>query len=205
MIGRIKGILLEKQIPTLLVDVAGIGYELLASMHTFYRLPALGNEVVLHTHLVTREDAQLLYAFATREERSLFRVLIRVSGIGPKSALTILSSIEPQEFVHCILSDDLGALTRLPGIGKKTGQRLLIEMRDKLNNFEIEAMATEMTFDQGEGEIRAVNASVLKDAISALVTLGYKQAEARRVVLQHRAENLSSEELIRVALKELGK
>lgn len=206
MIGRLKGILLEKKLPNLLVDVAGVGYELQASMYSFYRLPNVGVEVTLFTHLAVREDAQILYGFVTREERALFRALIKVSGIGPKSALMILSSIEPNEFVRCVIDDDVSGLLRLPGIGKKTAQRLMIEMRDKLTRWEIDGDQTysdQENLDASGNKIEA-RPSVIRDAISALVALGYKPQDARRIVLQHNKPNITSEELIRIALKTIN-
>jgi len=209
MIGRIKGILLEKQLPTLLIDVGGLGYEVQVSMHSVFKLPGVGSEVVLYTHLVTREDSQTLYGFADKAERMLFLALIKISGIGPKSALGILSSVEPEEFVHSVMADDVNALVRLPGVGKKTAQRLIIEMRDRFANWEIEGVvsgfsaagitASDVKVSAGE------KSTVTRDALSALVVLGFSPIEARRVVLQNRRPDISSEELIRIALKELSK
>jgi len=204
MIGRIKGILLEKEIPILLVDIGGVGYEVHASMQSFCRLPNIGVEVTLHTHLIVREDAQILYGFITKEERALFLALIKVSGIGPKSALAILSSIEPEEFIRCVLEDNLAGLLRLPGIGKKTAQRLLIEMRDKLSGWEITSLPTTESSTGAKEKTSLTRSSTIHDAISALISLGYNQNEARRVILQHKKPDMTSEDLIRVALKELA-
>ncbi len=135
MIGKIRGIILEKQPPQLIVDVHGIGYEIDAPMSTFYQLPEVGQEVNLFTHFVVREDAQHLYGFYTRDERLLFRTLLKVNGVGPRMALTVLSSVSPEEFVRCVLNNDTASLVRLPGIGKKTAERLVIEMRDKLSDW----------------------------------------------------------------------
>ncbi len=135
MIGQVHGILLEKQPPQLVVNVNGLGYEIDAPMSTFYQLPDVGLAVKLFTHFVVREDAQQLYGFYTREERSLFRTLLKVNGVGPRMALTILSSVSPDEFVRCVLDNDTASLVRLPGIGKKTAERLVIEMRDKLSDW----------------------------------------------------------------------
>ncbi len=135
MIGQIRGIILEKQPPQLLVDVHGVGYEIDAPMSTFYQLPDVGQEVSLFTHFVVREDAHHLYGFYTRDERHLFRTLLKVNGVGPRLALTILSSTAPDEFVRCVLNNDTASLVRLPGIGKKTAERLVIEMRDKLSDW----------------------------------------------------------------------
>jgi len=135
MIGLIRGIILEKQPPQLLVDVSGIAYEIDASMSSFCQLPDIGSEVSLFTHFVVREDAHQLYGFFTRDERLLFRTLLKVNGIGPRLALSILSSTTPDEFVHCVLNNDTGSLVRMPGVGKKTAERLVIEMRDKLGKW----------------------------------------------------------------------
>jgi Holliday junction DNA helicase RuvA len=201
MIGRLRGILLEKQPPQLLIDVAGIGYEVSASMTTFYQLPTVGSEIILYIHHVVREDAQQLFGFSELRERALFRSLIKVNGIGPKLALTILSSITPDDFVRCVQDNDAGSLIRLPGVGKKTAERLIVEMRDRLADWQEEMIAV---LPDTAKKVRAQNSGTQKtaqDAISALVALGYKPQEASRAVLQIDAENLSSEELIRLALK----
>ncbi len=132
MIGRLQGTILDKQPPLLLLDVQGVGYELAASMSTFYQLPEVGEQVVLHTHMVVREDAQLLYGFFALAERVMFRHLIRISGVGPKLALTILSGMSTADFSQCIKEADAKALTRLPGVGKKTAERLVVELKDRL-------------------------------------------------------------------------
>src|SRR5579862_1297852 len=167
MIGQIRGIILEKQPPQLLIDVQGIGYEIDAPMGTFYQLPDVGQEVCLHTHFVVREDAHHLYGFYTRDERSLFRTLLKVNGVGPRLALTILSSVSPDEFVRCVLNNDTVSLVRLPGIGKKTAERLVIEMRDKLSDWYQQSPS--------ENTIAKENSSgrhqILQDAISALIAL----------------------------------
>ncbi|MFA6408982.1 MAG: Holliday junction branch migration protein RuvA [Gammaproteobacteria bacterium] len=206
MIGRIHGILLEKLPPVILIDVAGVGYEINVSMYSFYRLPNVGAEVTLHTHLVTREDAEILYGFAEKAERALFRSLIKVSGIGPKSALGILSAIEANEFVRCVLEDNVHGLLRLPGVGQKTAQRMIMEMRDKLINWEIEGMMPSLPSENVSIEEAALfsKPSAVTDAISALIALGYKQQDARRIILKLRQDDMSSEDLIRLALKELG-
>ncbi|CAN5210363.1 Holliday junction branch migration protein RuvA [soil metagenome] len=194
MIGRLSGILLEKQPPHLLIDVGGIGYELEASLTSCYRLPEVGAQLMIFTHMVVREDAHLLYGFATQDERSLFRSLIKVNGVGPKLALTILSSIEPEMFVRCIHDNDSTSLTRLPGIGKKTAERLLVEMRDRLSHWH-ETMPLSST--------TTVKAATVPshDAVHALISLGYSPQEANRAIAQIDAKNLTSEELIRLALK----
>ena len=197
MIGRLRGEIVAKRPPHLLVDVSGVGYELEAPMSTFYDLPAVGAAVVLHTHLVIREDAHVLYAFAREPERALFRSLLRVSGVGPKMALAILSGMNADEFARCVQRDDTAALSRLPGIGKKTAERLIIEMRDRLARLDDEAFAVAVR-PQATG---AGAPSALEDAVSALIALGYKAPEASRMVRAVAAEGLASEDLIRAALK----
>jgi Holliday junction DNA helicase RuvA len=197
VIGRLRGEIVAKRPPHLLVDVSGVGYELEAPMSTFYDLPAVGAAVVLHTHLVIREDAHVLYAFAREPERALFRSLLRVSGVGPKMALAILSGMNADEFARCVQRDDTAALSRLPGIGKKTAERLIIEMRDRLARLDDEALAVAARSPAaGPGA-----PSALEDAVSALIALGYKAPEASRMVRAVAAEGLASEDLIRAALK----
>jgi len=200
MIGKIRGIILEKQPPQLIVDVHGIGYEIDAPMSTFYQLPDVGQEVNLFTHFVVREDAQHLYGFYTRDERHLFRTLLKVNGVGPRLALTVLSSTAPEEFVRCVLNNDTASLVRLPGIGKKTAERLVIEMRDKLADWQHAAPAEGATLIRQENQGRH---QILQDAISALISLGYKQQEANRTVTKIDDGAATSEELIRRALRAL--
>jgi Holliday junction DNA helicase RuvA len=197
MIGRIQGIILEKLPPELVIDVNGVGYEINASMNTFYHLPEVGEKVSLHTHFVVREDAQLLYGFVDKEERTLFRTLIKVNGVGPKLALTILSSVTPMEFAHYVADNNNAALVKLPGVGKKTAERLIIEMRDKLKGaaFGIDAAA------QTDLLTIPIHNSPEQEAISALIALGYKPQEASKAVSKVNITNLSSQEIIRQALK----
>jgi len=194
MIGRLQGILLEKQPPQLLLDVQGVGYELDASMSTFYQLPEVGESVILHTHLVVREDAQLLYGFFSLSERLMFRQLIRISGVGPKLALTILSGMSTDDFSRCIMDGDAKALTRLPGVGKKTAERLVIELKDRLDKDASVSLP---------GVPAAVSrvASPVNDAVSALISLGYKAQQASKVVRDLDVTGLSTEDIIRQALK----
>jgi Holliday junction DNA helicase RuvA len=199
MIGQIRGIILEKQPPQLLIDVHGIAYEIDAPMGTFYQLPEVGKEAQLYTHLVIREDAHHLYGFYTRDERLLFRTLLRVNGVGPRLALTILSSVSPDEFVRSVLNNDTQSLVRLPGVGKKTAERLVIEMRDKLSSFAPNLSTDAASPHQAKSERH----SVLQDAISALVALGYKAADASRTVTKMDDGKVSSEDLIRSALREI--
>lgn len=204
MIGRLTGELVEKAPPALMVDVSGVGYEVEASMNTFYKLPEVGTFVTLYTHFVVREDAQLLFGFADKQERSLFRQLIKVNGVGPKLALTILSGISADEFVRCVHNEDTAALVRLPGVGKKTAERLIIEVKDKLDKLE---MPTAVEFQLGQIEVPGAKVSTpdyRADAETALVALGYKPLQATKAIEQA-AEQLgrsaSTEELIRQALK----
>lgn len=196
MIGFLRGQIIHKQPPLLLVDVRGVGYELEAPMTTFYALPEAGGEVELLTHLLVRDDAHLLFGFASENERRLFRALIKVNGVGARLALTILSGIEAAEFARCVQTSDAARLTALPGVGKKTAARLIVEMRDRLTTGP-EAAAT------APGVKPALGAAgdPIADAISALVALGYKPAEAGRYVRAVAADNASAETLIRQALQ----
>ena len=197
MIGRLKGILLSRQPPTLLIDVNGVGYEVDAPMSTFYKLPDVQQEVILHTHLVVREDAQQLCGFATESERRMFRSLIRVNGVGAKLALSILSGISADDFARCVQENDSATLVRLPGVGKKTAERLIIEMRDRLDDWQAET-----TMHPVDGTVVTKAASdPVAEAVSALIALGYKPPQASRMVSQIDAKDLSSEEIIRDALK----
>ena len=201
MIGRIRGTLAYKQPPEILVDVGGVGYELQVPMTTLFQLPELGAEVNLVTHFVVREDAQLLYGFAQEADRALFRQLIKVNGVGPKLALTILSGMDATSFARCVQRDDISALVALPGVGKKTAERLLVEMRDKLKDWlgQMEDLPEGLPVAQVEPV-----ADLVADAESALIALGYKPAEASRVVAAVNDEGIDdSEELIRRALKSM--
>ena len=196
MIGRLRGIIIEKQAPDLVLDVAGIGYEVAAPMSTFCNLPALEQEVMLYTHLVVREDAQLLYGFATIRERLLFRSLLKVNGVGAKLALTILSGSDVDDFVRSVQEGDAASLTRLPGVGKKTAERLIIEMRDRLKEG---SGAMGLKPNTSEASILA---GAKDEAIEALVALGYKPIEADKMIRLVGGENLSTAELIRQALQQ---
>ena len=197
MIGRLSGILLEKQPPHILLDVNGVGYEVDAPMSTFYRLPAIGDKVTLHTHLVVREDAQLLYAFAEKRDRALFRELIKLNGVGPKLALALMSGLEVEELIGAVQAQDTSALTRVPGVGKKTAERLLVELKDRFKAWE-DIPGAAVPLVTGTAPI-AVSGTA--DAVSALIALGYKPQEASRAVANIKEDGLSSEELIRRALK----
>ncbi len=198
MIGRLRGQVVWKQAPQLLIDVNGVGYEVEATMSTFYMLPLENNEITLYTHLVVREDAQLLYGFASEAERAMFRGLIRINGVGAKLALTILSGMSINDFACCIREGDSVTLTRLPGVGKKTAERLIIEMRDRLDKLMIGGVGVAAVEPIGAAPQRK---DALGDAVSALVALGYKAAEASRMVRVVKAEGLSSEAIIRAALQ----
>ncbi len=196
MIGQIRGTLIHKQPPHLLVDVQGVSYEIEAPMTTFYKLPDTGVEVTLFTHLAIRDDAHLLFGFATHNERTMFRTLIKVNGVGAKMALTILSGMEADHFAQCIRDGDALSLVRLPGVGKKTAERLIIEMRDRLKDWELSSVASSSA-DNALG--RASSQS--DDAVSALIALGYKPQEASRLVFAVATDEMTSEEIIRGALK----
>jgi len=192
VIGHLRGRLVRKAPPALILDVNGVGYELEAPMSTFYRLPELGSEVELHTHLVVREDAQLLYGFATEDERRLFRDLLRVTGIGPKIGLALLSGIDVETFMRCVEAEDAQALTRIPGIGRKTAERLLVEMRDRIRALGQLPPAAAKS---------ATGAGARAEAFSALVALGYRPVEVNRLLQGVEQEGAGTEELIRRALQ----
>lgn len=199
MIGRLRGVVVERKPPELLIDVNGVGYEVEASMNTFYTLPEGGDPVTLFTHLVVREDAQLLYGFSSERERSMFRELIRVRGVGAKLALAILSGMSADEFVGCVHEENTTALVRLPGVGKKTAERLIIEMRDRLKEWDSFTPKVE----QGAAPVSVVIADAQSEAVHALISLGYKPQEASRLVSAvENVDELSSEEVIRLALKQ---
>jgi Holliday junction DNA helicase RuvA len=199
MIGRLRGTLLEKQPPHLLIDVNGVGYEVQSPMTTFYELPETGKEVTLHTHLAVREDAHVLYGFLREHDRSLFRTLIKVSGVGPKLALAILSGMSANEFAACVQHGDSAALTKLPGVGKKTAERLVVEMKDRFKDWGVAALPGDLA-----AQVSMPKSDAVKDAISALVSLGYKPQEASKMVSHVNSEGLSSEEVIRQALKSVA-
>ena len=189
MISFLRGKLVAKAPPLLVLDVHGVGYEIEAPMTTFYELPALGVEITLHTHLVIREDSHSLFGFATEADRTLFRTLIKVNGVGPKLALTILSGQSAEQFHQCIHDNDIQALVRLPGVGKKTAERLVIEMRDRLPNL-------------GETTtLMPIVGNAKQEAVSALCSLGYKPLDASKMVQGIHTEGKSCEDIIRMALQ----
>lgn len=199
MIARLRGVLIEKHAPDIVVDVQGVGYELLVPMTTLYTLPAVGEKVSLYTQFIVREDAQLLYGFVDTASRSLFRHLIKVNGIGPKLALAIMSGMDVEEFVRCVQIGDTASLVRIPGVGKKSAERLVVEMRDKLSAWQVSdgGGATDLAVAGGNSHIA--------EAESAMVALGYKPQDASMAISKLDTENLSTEELIRAALKNMIK
>ncbi|WEK32243.1 MAG: Holliday junction branch migration protein RuvA [Candidatus Pseudomonas phytovorans] len=200
MIGRLRGTLAEKQPPHLIIDVNGVGYELEVPMTTLYRLPKVGEPVTVHTHLVVREDAHLLYGFAEKRERELFRELIRLNGVGPKLALALMSGLEVDELVRCVQAQDTSVLVRVPGVGKKTAERLLVELKDRFKAWETSPAMFALVSD-GPLPV-ASESSAEADAVSALVSLGYKPQEASKAIAAIKDKaGLSSEELIRRSLK----
>jgi Holliday junction DNA helicase RuvA len=198
MIGRLQGEIIEKQAPYLLLDVNGVGYELEAPMSTFYELPECGQSVMLHTHLMIRDDAHTLYAFKQLRDRSLFRNLLKVNGVGAKMALAILSGMESNAFAQCIHHGDVDSLVRIPGVGKKTAERLILDMRDRLDKEVTLQMAS--NGKNGNG-VNGYVADPIADAVSALVSLGYKSNEASRMVNTVDTKSQNSEDIIRQALK----
>jgi len=200
MIGRLCGTLAVKQPPALMIDVGGVGYELEAPLSTFYELPEVGAQVTLFTHLVVREDAHLLFGFGRESERRLFRTLLKVSGVGAKMALAVLSGMSADDFARCIETDDVSALTRLPGIGKKTAERLIVEMRDRLSEGDLRD-----ALPGASGSAAVVggpsDTDPVADATSALVALGYRANEASRMIRSVDTAGLATEDIIRRALQ----
>jgi Holliday junction DNA helicase RuvA len=197
MIGRLSGVLIEKQAPDLLIDVNGVGYEVQAPLSSFLDLGQVGSKVSLFTHLAVREDAQLLYGFSDKMQRTMFRTLIKVSGVGPKLALGILSSMDADTFARCIQNHEVSSLTQLPGVGKKTAERLIVEMQDRLKEWQTQAPLW-AAVEQTEADSRN---HLIAEAESALISLGYKPQEASKMLSKMPADIDSSEEMIRRALK----
>ena len=197
MIGRLRGDIIDKRPPWLLLDVNGVGYELEAPMSTFYDLPAVGATVTLVTHLAVREDAHTLYGFLREADRVLFRDLLKVTGVGARMALAILSGMDARRFAQCVEQEDHTALMRLPGIGKKTAERLVIEMRDRVG-----ALAAGLPATSAVPASRApAEAAPLSDAIAALIALGYRPLDANRMARAADDGTKTSEEIIRAALR----
>ena len=196
MIGFLRGVIIDKQPPALVLDVQGVGYEVEAPMTTFYDLPAVGESVSLYTHLAVREDAHTLYGFSKASDRSLFRALIKVNGVGAKLALTILSGMPANDFALCVQAGDTAALVKLPGVGKKTAERLVVEMRDKLSDWSGGSAVV-----SGQASTRPDVANPVEEAVSALMALGYKANEASRLVRAVDTNDRSTEDIIRAALQ----
>jgi len=196
LIGFLRGRIAAKHPPLLVMDVGGVGYELEAPMSTFYGLAAVGAETTLHTHLVVREDAHILYGFGSERERALFRELIKVSNVGPRIALAILSGVSVDDFHRCVERDDVASLVRIPGIGRKTAERLVIEMRDRLK-----ALAGPVLTGDGAGGAPVVMLAAQAEAYGALIALGYKPAEVTRLLKAIDPSVTSTEEMIRHALR----
>lgn len=199
MIGRLRGDIIEKRPPWLLLDVNGVGYELEAPMSTFYDLPAVGEAVTLVTHLAIREDAHTLYGFLRESDRLLFRDLLKVTGVGARMALAILSGMDARRFAQCVEQEDHTALMRLPGIGRKTAERLVIEMRDRVG-----AHATGLPATSAPSRATATDPAPLNDAIEALIALGYRPLDANRMARAADDGGKTSEEIIRAALRGLA-
>ncbi|QTG88073.1 Holliday junction branch migration protein RuvA [Vibrio sp. Vf1514] len=204
MIGRLRGTLIEKQPPQVLIEVGGIGYEVQMPMSCFYELANIGDEAIIYTHFVVREDAQLLYGFNTVNERALFREVIKANGVGPKMGLAILSGMTASQFVACVEREDISTLVKLPGVGKKTAERLVVEMKDRLKGWgagDLFTPATDAAPLDAMGAIHDQNAE--EEAVSALLALGYKPAQASKAVSQVSQPDMTSEQLIREALKSM--
>ncbi|OSN01474.1 MULTISPECIES: Holliday junction branch migration protein RuvA [Lonsdalea] len=202
MIGRLRGIVLEKQPPQVLIEANGVGYEVHMPMTCFYELPGAGQETIIFTHFVVREDAQLLFGFNNKQERSLFRELIKVNGVGPKLALAILSGMSAQQFVSAVERQEIGALVKLPGVGKKTAERLVVEMKDRFKglNGDLFNSASDLTLPPVT-DAAASSADIEAEAESALVALGYKPQEAGRMISKVAKPGADCETLIRDALR----
>ncbi len=204
MIGRLTGILAEKQPPEILLDVHGMGYELLLPMTSFYDLPELNQEVTLFTHFVVREDAQQLYGFSHKADRHLFRELIKTNGVGPKLGLAILSAMSVEEFSYAIEREEVSKLTKIPGVGKKTAERLVVELKGKFkDSVQRDFFIESKTLPSSSPTLEKMDNMAAQDAIAALIALGYKASEAEKAVKRIAKEDLNSEQLIREALKSM--
>lgn len=205
MIGRLRGTLVEKQPPEVLIEVSGVGYEVQMPMSCFYELPNVNEEAVIYTHFVVREDAQLLYGFNTVKERALFREVIKANGVGPKLGLAILSGMTASQFVTCVEHEDVTTLVKLPGVGKKTAERLVVEMKDRLKGWVTHDLFTPATDAAPMNSIADSRTShhAEDEAVSALISLGYKPQMASKVVAQVAKPDMTSEAIIRDALKSM--
>ncbi|OMQ27254.1 Holliday junction branch migration protein RuvA [Serratia oryzae] len=201
MIGRLRGIILEKQPPLVLLEANGVGYEVHMPMTCFYELPELGQQAIVFTHFVVREDAQLLYGFNDKQERALFRELIKVNGVGPKLALAILSGMSAQQFVSAVEREEITALVKLPGVGKKTAERLVVEMKDRFKGLNGDLFNNSSEISLPATAAKAAEMDVEAEAASALVALGYKPQEASRMIGKIAKPGADCETLIRDALR----
>ncbi len=204
MIGRICGALIDKSTTEIMVDVQGVGYEIQVPITTIFQLPAVGERVVLLTHFAVNENAQTLYGFYSKKDRELFRMLIKVSGVGPKMALGILSGMGVDDLVRCFVDGNIAALVKVPGVGKKTAERLVIEMRDRLKDWQL--IGSPLAAMEAASVGAPSNADKAAEAESALIALGYKPTEASKLIAaaQRNASAASSEDLIRLALRSLA-
>ena len=203
MIGRLRGLLVLKKPPFLVVELGGLGYDVQVPMSTIYQLPPIGSEVILLTHFYVREDLQVLYGFMQEQERTLFRALIKISGVGPKMALAILSGMSVSQFIQCVDQRSIDNLVRLPGVGRKTAERLIIEMAGKLALNQGEEALSRQLFEQTTHQ--ALQHTPSEEAVEALITLGYKPQEATKMIQAMQPTEASTEDLIRRALQVLAK
>lgn len=201
MIGRLQGILIEKQPPEILLDVQGVGYELLLPMTSIYDLPEVGQSATLYTHLVVREDAHLLFGFAQKTDRTLFRELIKTNGVGPKLALAILSAMSVEQFAYAIEREELSKLVKIPGVGKKTAERLLVELKGKFKGMRQSDFFVESSHIPAVSQSEKSLESAADEAVAALIALGYKATDAEKMVKRVAKAEFTSEQLIREALK----
>ena len=195
MIGSLRGRLTAKLAPQIVVECSGVGYELETPMSTFLDLPELGSDLFLHTHLLVREDAQILYGFSTEDERSMFRTLLKVNRVGAKLALGILSAMSTNDFRRCVELEDTTSMSKIPGVGKKTAERLIIEMRDRIGASVVGG---------GKAAPLSVEASARNEAVDALVALGYKPKEVSSLIANLDIEDKSTEDIIRLALRQVS-
>ncbi|MDI4650493.1 MULTISPECIES: Holliday junction branch migration protein RuvA [Pseudoalteromonas] len=205
MIGRLNGLLVEKQPPEILIEVSGVGYEVQMPMTCFYDLPAVGEQAVIYTHFVVREDAQLLFGFNNKTERALFRELLKANGVGPKLGLAILSGMSAQQFVSCVNNEDATTLVKLPGVGKKTAERLVLEMKDRLKDWgnDLFTPFSDNAVIEPSSDDTLVANNAADDAVSALVALGYKLPQAQKAVKAVNKPDMTTEVLIKEALKSM--
>jgi holliday junction DNA helicase RuvA len=204
MIGRLNGILVEKQPPEILLEVSGVGYEVQMPMTCFYDLPKIGENAIVYTHFVVREDAQLLFGFNNKVERALFRELLKANGVGPKLGLAILSGMSAKQFVSCVNNEDSTSLVKLPGVGKKTAERLVLEMKDRLKDWgnDLFTPFSDNAVIEPMSDATIAN-NAADDAVSALLALGYKLPQAQKAVKSISKPDMSTEVLIRESLKSM--